>query len=259
MLFATPQSQSFLGILPWYSVLIVTGIALAILLSIREERRLNLKKDTVIDSAFYLIPFGIVGARLYYVAFEWQQFSRDLIRIFFVWEGGVAIYGALIGGFLGLLLFAKRRKLSFPMLLDLFIPSVALAQGIGRWGNYFNQEAYGYAVTNPAHQFFPLAVYITNLQTPAWHYATFFYESVWDVGIFIALICIKKRKRMDGDVFLWYLLLYGIGRAFIEGMRADSLMAFGGAVRISQLLSLCLALIVAGYFIFRYFRRKHHA
>lgn len=255
MLFATPSSRYFLGILPWYSVLIVSAIALSLFIATREERRLALPKDTVIDSAFYLIPLGILGARLYYVIFEWRQFSGDLIRILYIWEGGLAIYGALIGGFLGIWLFARRKKLPLFILLDLFAPCVALSQAIGRWGNYFNQEAYGYAVTNPAHQFFPMAVLITTGVSPQWYYATFFYESIWDLGIFAVLMVLKRRRHSNGDIFLWYALLYAIGRALVEGMRSDSLTAFGGAVRVSQLLSVIAALLIAIYFIVRKQRR----
>ncbi len=254
---ATPSSRYFLGVLPWYSVLIVTSIVLAVFLSMREEKRLNLPKDTVIDSAFYLIPLGIVGARLYYVAFEWRQFIIDPIAIFKTWEGGMAIYGALIGGFFGLWWFAKRKKLSFAMLLDLYAPSVVLSQAIGRWGNYFNQEAYGYPVQNPDHCFFPLAVFITTESFPSWHYATFFYESMWDLMVFFVLMRLKRRPHENGFIFLLYIMLYAVGRAFIEGMRTDSLMALG--IRISQLLSILLALAIGIYLFAQARRRKTNA
>jgi prolipoprotein diacylglyceryl transferase len=259
MSLATPSDRYFLGTLPWYSVLIVGAIFLSVLLSMYEEKKRGLPKDTVIDSAFYLIPLGIIGARLYYVLFEWPQFASSPLSIFKIWEGGLAIYGALIGGFIGLFLFAKRKKLAFPMLLDLYSPCVVLSQAIGRWGNYFNQEAYGYAAINPTHQFFPLAVFITHEAPPAWHYATFFYESVWDLAIFLILLILRRKPLREGNLFLIYIMLYALGRAVIEGMRTDSLMAFGGTIRVSQILSILLASGIGIYLLLQARRRKTHA
>ena len=232
-----PDRLAF-GIVPWYSLIIVTGIALGIFLCGREEKRLGLPKDTAIDCALWAIPLGIIGARLYFVAFSWDQFASDLVRILYVWEGGVAIYGALIGGFLGLWLNAKRKKISLLTLLDMFAPSVVLAQALGRWGNFFNMEAYGELVLNPKWQFFPFAVYIPTAMGGEWHLAAFFYESAWDFLCFALLMAFRKRMTRRGDVFLWYLLLYGAGRAVVEGLRLDSLMWLNGTVRVSQWLSL---------------------
>jgi phosphatidylglycerol:prolipoprotein diacylglycerol transferase len=226
------------GIVPWYSLIIVTAIALGIFLCGREEKRLGLPKDTAIDSALWAIPFGIIGARLYYVAFEWEQFFGNPIRILYVWEGGVAIYGALLGGLLGVWLNSRRKKISLPALLDMIAPSVILAQAMGRWGNYFNAEAFGEQVTNPAWQFFPFAVLIPGAEGGTWHLATFFYESAWDFVTFLLLMAFRKRMTRRGDVFLWYVLLYGAGRAVVEGLRLDSLYWMGGTIRVSQWLSL---------------------
>lgn len=258
MLFATPAGRYFLNVIPWYSVLIVFSIVLSLTLLTHEERRLHLPKDTVIDSAFYLIPLGIVGARIYYVVFEWPYYRDNLLRILAVWQGGLAIYGALIGGLFGLWLFAKRRKLRFTMLLDLYAPCMILSQAIGRWGNYFNQEAYGYAVPNPAHMFFPMSVFITTGIEPQWHYATFFYESVWNLLVFLLLMKLRRKPHRDGDIFLWYIMLYAIGRAFIEPMRTDSLTVLNGTLRISQVLSIVMALAILIIFIVRKTRRKPH-
>lgn len=242
------------GIVPWYSLIIVTAIALGIFLCGREEKRLGLPKDTAIDSALWAIPFGIIGARLYYVAFAWEQFSVNPIRILYVWEGGVAIYGALLGGLLGVWLNARRKKISLPALLDMIAPSVILAQALGRWGNYFNMEAYGEAVINPAWQFFPFAVLIPGAEGATWHLATFFYESVWDLVSFLLLMAFRKRMTRRGDVFLWYVLLYGAGRAVVEGLRLDSLMWLNGTIRVSQWLSLLA--IAAVFMVFALRMRK---
>ena len=158
------------------------------------------------------MPFGIIGGRLYYVAFQWPLYARNPISILYIWEGGLAIYGAIIGGALGVWLLCRRRKVPFIRVLDLVAPELILSQGIGRWGNFFNQEAYGYAIEDPAWQFFPVAVKIGSV----WHMATFFYESVWDVGGFFLLWSLRKKTRREGDLFLLYLLWYGAGRAVIE-------------------------------------------
>ena len=252
-MFATPQSRMAFGFIPWYSLLIVVAIALAVYLCEREEKRLNLPKDTAIDSALWAIPFGIVGARLYYVAFSWEQFANDLVRILYVWEGGVAIYGALLGGLIGVWINARRKKIPLSSLLDMIVPSVALAQALGRWGNYFNMEAYGEAVLNPAWQFFPFAVWIPYDGSGAWHLATFFYESCWDAITFALLMFFRRRMSRRGDVFLWYILLYGAGRAVVEGLRLDSLW-LTETIRVSQGLSLLGMLVVLGWLSIRTYK-----
>ena len=159
---AMPASRYIFGTLPWYSVTMVCAILSALLLAQGEEIRRGLPKDTVVDLALWLIPCGIIGARLYYVAFTWNLFRENPIAILEIWKGGLAIYGGLIGGFLAALVFARRRKLNLLTLADMIVPGLALAQCIGRWGNYFNMEAYGLPITNPAFQFFPMAVLIPH-------------------------------------------------------------------------------------------------
>ena len=248
-----PQSRLFLGLLPWYSVLVTSGMVAAIICCLLREKRLGLPKDTTIDLALCVIPLGIIGARLYYVAFSWSTFAANPLSILEIWNGGLAIYGGILGGALGAWLFARRKKLRLLTLCDLVMPGLALAQAIGRWGNFFNMEAYGVEVTDPALQFFPLSVLITENGQQVWHLATFFYESVWDFGIFLFLWIRCRSPKRPGDALLWYMLLYGIGRTFIEGLRTDSLMLFG--FRVSQLLSMTLVLIAVAAFLYR----RHHA
>lgn len=247
---ATPSSRLFLGIIPWYSVLIVTGICLALFIASREEKRLGLPKDTVVDLALWVVPFGIIGARLYYVLFAWETFAHNPVSVLYIWQGGLAIYGAIIGGLLAVVLFARKQKLSLGTLTDIIAPGLALAQAIGRWGNYFNMEAYGVQITSPAWQFFPAAVFIPNINGGAWHMATFFYESMWNLAVFAVLMLTRKRMHRTGDTSLWYFLLYGAGRLIIEGLRTDSLYA-GSTIRISQVLALCICAVVLGIFLFR--------
>ena len=246
-----PQSRYILGSLPWYSALMVVGICAAILIALREEKRLRLPKDTVIDLALWLIPCGIVGARLYYVLFAWDTFADDPISVLYIWRGGLAIYGAIIAGALAAVAFSRRRHLRLTTLMDMVAPGLILAQAIGRWGNFFNMEAYGLEITDPAWQFFPAAVLIPEGGRQVWHMATFFYESMWNLAGFAALMACRRRMRRSGDVFCWYLMLYGGGRLIIEGLRLDSLMTTGGTARVSQLLSVGLCLIVFALFAVR--------
>lgn len=252
---ATPSSRMFFGLLPWYSVLIVLGICLALFIALRQEKRLGLPKDTVVDLALWVIPLGILGARLYYVAFAWDTFAPDPISILYIWRGGMAIYGGIIGGFIAIVLFAKKRRLPIFTLTDMIAPGLSLAQAIGRWGNYFNMEAYGVEITSAPWQFFPVAVFIPTVTGGTWHMATFFYESVWDLLVFALLMCSRSHMRRRGDTTLWYFLLYGAGRLVIEGLRTDSLMA--STLRVSQLLSACLCLGAALVFILRSRRDLH--
>lgn len=258
-MFAMPTSRYIFGTLPWYSVLMVTGICAACLLASREEKRLALPRDTVIDLALWLIPSGVVGARLYYVFFAWETFAPNPISILYIWRGGLAIYGAIIGGALAALIFSRRRKLPLLLLTDVVMPGLALAQAIGRWGNYFNMEAYGLTVTNPAWKFFPFAVLIPENGEHVWHMATFFYESIWNLVVFTTLMLLRKRVKKIGDVTLWYALLYGGGRLIVEGLRLDSLMTVGGAGRVSQLLSIALCLLALFFFGWRAMRSMNKA
>ncbi len=221
-----------------YGLAIALGILAAVLYMAREAKRSGLPKDLPLDFALWAVPLAVVFSRLYYVAFTWDRYRGDLMGVLRVWEGGLAIYGGVIGGALGAFLLSKRRRVPFSALADLVAPGLLLAQAIGRWGNFFNGEAYGYAVTNPALQFFPAAVFADG----RWHLATFFYESVWNLAGFLLLSRLSPRlkTRGGGFVFLWYLLWYGLGRVVIEGLRTDSLM--WGALRVSQALSAALVL-----------------
>lgn len=252
-MFAVPYSRKIFGLIPWYSFLIVAGAALAIFLAVKEEKHTSLKKDTVLDFSLIVLPCGIIGARIYYVIFSWNQFKDDLFSIFRIWEGGIAIYGAVIAGLITAWFFCRKRKISFFTLCDLIAPGLILAQAIGRWGNYFNQEAYGLAVHNPSLTFFPFAVQIQSSNGLQWHMATFFYESVWNFTVFLFLILARRKWfKYSGDVISFYAFLYACGRLVIEDFRMDSLYA-SSSVRISQLLSvfICLVLIVRYLHLFR--------
>ncbi len=242
---ATPSSRLFLGLVPWYGILIVLGAALAIVLSEKEARRQSLPKDTILDLSLWLLPFGIAGARLYYVIFSLPSYQANPVSVLYIWEGGLAIYGGLLAGIVVIVLFCIRKKISVPLMLDILSPGVVLAQGIGRWGNYFNQEAYGLPLSpSSPFCFFPLAVKIQNPDGAVWHMAAFFYESVLDISIcFFLLFARRKMIRKKGDVFLSYAFFYAAGRLVIENFRMDSLY-LGTEIRISQLLSVAFCMFL---------------
>ena len=224
------------GFIPIYGLLIAGAMALGVYLCSLQEERLGLPKDTALDLALWVLPAAIVGARLYYVAFQWAEYAQNPLRILYIWEGGLAIYGGVIGGIIAGWIFCRVKKVPFAVLADMVAPSLILGQAIGRWGNFVNQEAFGELIENPALQFFPVAVYVQG----EWHMATFFYESLWDFIGFWVLWLNRKRVKRTGNLFLGYLCWYGVGRAIIEGLRTDSLM--WGPVRVSQALSILLAL-----------------
>lgn len=244
----------------WYGILIATGAILALVIAYRLAPRRRIHPDAIMDCALWTIPLGIIGARLYYVVFSWDKFSGNLFNIIKIWEGGLAIYGAVLGGLLGIFIFAKRNGLAFGALADIAAPGVILAQAIGRWGNFFNREAMGNVVRDTKMWFFPYAVKKSQYE---WRQATFFYESMWDLLVFIVLIWYfngktfrwprldkdgdwankldRHRFPQEGNIALLYMVLYGFGRMFIETLREDSLKI--GSLRVSVLVSIILALI----------------
>ena len=244
MIQLTPTGVNLFGLsIHWYGVIIAVGMALAVALAAAREQRLGLPRETALDLALIGIPSAIVCARLYYVLFSWRVYADDPVRALFIWEGGMAIYGGIIGGVLAGYLYSRRKKLPFLKLADLAAPSIALGQAIGRWGNFINQEAYGGVAARAWQQRFPISVFIQA--DGQWHYATFFYESAWCFAIVAALLIgeRKHRFRRDGSIFRTYVFLYALERALVEGLRTDSL--YLGPLRVSQLLSLTALIVCA--------------
>ena len=231
----------------WYGVLITFAVLIGYMLACHEQRRVGLPEGTMLDIFFYIVPLAIVCARVYYVVFSWDSFRDNPLDVFKINKGGIAIYGAVLGGILGAFIFSRRRKLRMSKLMDMLTPSLILGQAIGRWGNFFNHEAFGGLIENTALQFFPVGVYIEALGE--WHYATFFYESMWCFVVFAVLMATRRRYTHSGDVLAWYAALYGAERAIVEGMRTDSL--YLGQVRMSQLLSMLMVLAVLALFFAR--------
>ncbi len=224
----------------WYGVIIACGLLLGIWLATHRAKKRGWSSDLVLDFILLAVPLAIIGARTYYVAFEWDYFAANPSKIIAINEGGLAIYGAVIGGFLAAFLFSRAAKFPFLKLIDLVIPSLILGQAMGRWGNFINQEAFGALVTNPNLQFFPLAVYIQSLGE--WHQATFFYESFCNTILLVITLLLGRKGVKDGTLLATYFIGYGTVRAVIEGLRTDSLYLFG-TIRVSQLLSALLVLV----------------
>lgn len=226
----------------WYGIIIASGVILALWLSIREGRRQEIDEEYFYDYLLWALPVAIICARLYYVAFQWPYYSQYPSEIIAVWDGGIAIYGAIIGGFLTLYFFCRAHKLSLWTMLDIIAPTLILAQAMGRWGNFFNQEAFGRVTTLAALKAQHLPMFIINQMYIGGHYRvpTFLYESLWDFAGFVLLMSLRHRQHFfkRGEVFLTYVIWYAFGRFFIEGMRTDSLML--GSLRISQGLSVVL-------------------
>ncbi|MCR4616204.1 MAG: prolipoprotein diacylglyceryl transferase [Clostridiales bacterium] len=243
----------------WYGVIIAFGFLLAVLWGGRCAYKWKMSIDKMLDVLIYGTFSGIVGARLYYCLFEWDYYGKHLTDIFKIWEGGLAIYGGLIGGLIGAYFTCKADKLNFLNLLDLTAMSFLIGQGIGRWGNFTNQEAFGTNTNLPWGMWSQkVADYISDNQAlfaqkgltvkagtaleKAYVHPTFLYEFLWCVLSFIIIFIIyKKFRRFSGQLFLTYCALYGTGRAVIEGFRTDSLYIGGTNLRVSQLISIIIA------------------
>lgn len=215
----------------WYGILMATGMVLGVFIALREAKRLNIKEDDILNLAIIAIPCGLIGARAYYVIFNWSYYSGNIAEILNFRGGGLAIHGALIGGILAGFIYAKVKKLNFFKLADCVVIGIPLAQAIGRWGNYPNKEAHG----GPTD--LPWGIMVDGVKV----HPTFLYESIWDLGVFIFLMVFRKKQKYEGQILAYYLILYSIGRFFIEGLRTDSLML--GPLRMAQVISLVFIII----------------
>ena len=250
-----PASFSVFGFrIYFYGVLFALGFTLGILYCARRSRDFGLTSDDFYDMVILLIPLSILCARIYYVLFRLDEFAgRPLIAYFAVWEGGIAIYGGIIGGILAIWLVTRRKKLPFLAMLDLTVFGVLIGQIIGRWGNFMNREAFGaqteifcrMGLTDPSGH----TIYV---------HPTFLYESLWNLVLFLGLwLWVKKGKRKyDGQMSLLYFFFYGLGRAWIEGLRTDSLYIGHTGIRVSQALSLVLVLFAGALLLWE--RRREH-
>ncbi|EAD9031227.1 TPA: prolipoprotein diacylglyceryl transferase [Listeria monocytogenes] len=235
----------------WYGVIIASAVVIALLLALSEANKRKMDKEIIVDLLIWAIPISIISARIYYVIFEWDFYKNNLGEIVKIWHGGIAIYGALIGAVLTAIIFSRIKKISFWQLADVVAPSLIIAQAIGRWGNFMNQEAHGAETTRSFLESLHLPDFIINQMyiDGAYYQPTFLYESLWNVLGFIVLLIIRRTKIRRGELFLGYVIWYSFGRFFIEGMRTDSLM--WGDFRVSQVLSLLLIVLSIGTIIYR--------
>ncbi|HAY0998097.1 TPA: prolipoprotein diacylglyceryl transferase [Staphylococcus aureus] len=235
----------------WYGIIIAVGILLGYFVAQRALVKAGLHKDTLVDIIFYSALFGFIAARIYFVIFQWPYYAENPGEIIKIWHGGIAIHGGLIGGFIAGVIVCKVKNLNPFQIGDIVAPSIILAQGIGRWGNFMNHEAHGGPVSRAFLEQLHLPNFIIeNMYINGQYYhPTFLYESIWNVAGFIILVNIRKHLKL-GETFFLYLTWYSIGRFFIEGLRTDSLMLTSN-IRVAQLVSILLILISISLIVYR--------
>ena len=251
----------------YYGIVIVTGMMIAIWIAQREAKRTGQNPEQYLDLAMIGIAAGILGARIYYVIFAWDYYKDDLLSIFNIRQGGLAIYGGIIGACIEVVIYSRKKKQNFSLLMDTASMSIVFGQIMGRWGNFFNREAFGDYTNNLFAMQLPVsAVRANEITQKMWDHVvtvngveyiqvhpTFLYESLWNVGVLLFLFWFRKRKKFNGEVFLMYLIGYGLGRIWIEGLRTDQLLLPVVGLPVSQLLSGCL---VVGCTILVVWKRK---
>jgi len=217
-----------------YGMMIALGLVLAVVYGLRQKKRYGLSEDQILDGVLIIVPIAIVCARLYYCAFEWASYKQNPISILYIWEGGLAIYGAVIGAVLSAIIYCRIRKIKVAAALDLTVLGFLIGQSIGRWGNFFNREAVG-ALAEGSNWFMRMGLFNDLTGKYEYFHPTFLYESVWNAIGLLGLHFFSKKRRYDGQIALLYCAWYGLGRAMIEGLRVDSL--YIGPFRVSQLLA----------------------
>ena len=252
--------------LNFYGVCIALGLLLAVLYGWKRCHQFGIRQDDITDGVLWIVPLAVICARAYYCIFQWEQYADNPIKVLYIWEGGLAIYGGVLGAVAGVAIFCKIKKINLPALLDLVALGFLIGQSLGRWGNFFNREAFGcytdslfamqisqscLVVSADASESLLMQVAQMKEAAIAGDYAgfirvhpTFLYESVWNAVGFVALHFLSKRRQYDGQIALGYVAWYGLGRTLIEGLRMDSL--YWGPVRVSQLLAAvsCFAAVV---------------
>ncbi|MGV8981563.1 prolipoprotein diacylglyceryl transferase [Clostridium sp.] len=220
----------------WYGIFIATGMMVGIILASYTSKLKNVNYDELLNIILISFPIAIIGARAYYVAFEFDQYRDNLIQVFNIRQGGLAIHGGVIFGMIAALIYTRYRKENLLEFADVAAPSIIIGQAIGRWGNFFNSEAHGGPVTQIFISKFPNFIQKGMLINGVYYHPTFLYESMWNVMVCLILIYLLTKTLKKGTVFFSYIGLYSIGRFFIEGLRTDSLMFAG--IRVAQLISL---------------------
>ena len=235
----------------WYGIIIALGFLLAVIYMMRRAPVFGMTQDDVLDEVLWAVPIGVICARLYYCIFYWELYADNPISILYIWEGGLAIYGGVIGGAITILVVSRVKKIKTGTMLDIAAMAVLIGQIFGRWGNFMNREAHG-AVTDC---FFKMGL-VDASGAVTYYHPTFLYESVWNLVGFLALHFLTKKRKFDGQIFLSYLTWYGLGRVWIEGLRTDSLYLFSTGIRVSQLVAALCVVIGGGALAFMLIKRK---
>lgn len=254
----------------YYGIVIAIGMAVAFVFIMKEAKRVGYRQDDFMDMFIFGIIFGVIGARIYYVIFSWDMYKDDLLQIFNIRGGGLAIYGGIIGGLITVIVMCHIKKLNFWKCADVICFGVLIGQIFGRWGNFFNREAFGKYTDSPFAMQIPVnavnrpqdittemmnnLVTVNGIDCIQVH-PTFLYESVMNLCIFLFLLWYRKRKKFEGEIFLWYMALYGLGRSSIERLRTDQLRIAGTAIPVSQLLGI---LLFAGCVLYMWFAHYRH-
>ncbi len=259
-----PKSITVFGFeIAFYGIIIAIGMVLALTIIFREVKRTNQSEDNYYDLAIFAIIFGIIGARLYYVIFEWDEYKGNLLSILNIRNGGLAIYGGLIAGTITTCIFCKIKKMSIPQVLDTIILGIIIGQILGRWGNFFNREAFGGftdnifamqirydevggVISDSLQKHVQMVDHVAYIQV----HPTFLYESVWNLILFAIMMFLRKRKKFHGEVACTYLIGYGIGRFFIEGLRTDQLTLWRTGIAVSQIVSIVIVLMGISYLLY---------
>ena len=237
----------------FYGMIIAMGLVLAVVYATRRSKQFGIKEDDVLDGVLYVTPFAILCARAYYCIFSWEHYADDPISVLYIWEGGLAIYGGVLGAIIGVTVLCRVKRIKLPALLDLVALGFLIGQSIGRWGNFFNREAFGAETTS----FLRMGLMNRYTGTVTYYHPTFFYESLWNAVGFLLLHHFSKKRQYDGQVALLYAAWYGLGRAFIEGLRTDSL--YWGPFRVSQLLAAISCLAAVSVLLWQMFRPHQKA
>lgn len=237
----------------WYGVIIAFGMMLAVIYACKRAQEFGFTADDLTDGVLAIVPFAIICARAYYCIFQWDAYRDNPISCLYIWKGGLAIYGGVIGAIIGVIVFCKVKKLSVPAVLDLVMLGFLIGQCIGRWGNFMNREAFG-AETD---SFLRMGLLNPATGVVTYYHPTFLYESVWNLVGFVLLHILSKHRKFDGEIALGYATWYGLGRAWIEGLRTDSLYLGSTDIRVSQLLA-ALSFVVGGILLvyLRFFRKN---
>ena len=230
----------------WYGIILATGFFLGVVYCLHRSKEFGITQDEILDGLFIVAPVAVICARIYYCVFNWSEYAANPISCLYIWEGGIALYGSLIGAVLMTVVYTRWRKLPLKPILDLVAMGFLIGQFIGRWGNFINREAHGGLTDSFLRMGLEDAA-----GNVAYYHPTFLYESLWNFVGFVFLHFYIKHRKYDGQIFTMYIAWYGLGRAIIEGLRTDSLYLFNTGIRVSQLLAAVSCVIAVGLLIWR--------